>query len=68
MEQIESILELPIIECKLAMPCIICGESVELTEEEEMSLSYGDHVRSKVCNECRSAVLYMRAHMEQQEN
>lgn len=64
MEQIESILELPIIEYKLAMPCIICGESVELTEEEEMSLSYGNHIRSKVCNECRSAVLYMRAHMQ----
>lgn len=64
MEQIESILELPIIKYKLAIPCIICGESVELTEEEEMSLSYGDHVRSKVCNECRSAVLYMRDHMQ----
>ena len=68
MEQIESILKLPIIECKLAMPCIICGESVELTEEEEMSLSYGDHVRSKVCNECRSAILYMRERMPLKEN
>lgn len=46
------------------MPCIICGESVDLTPNEVMSLEYGSHIRSKVCDKCRSAVLRMREQME----
>ena len=49
----------------LGMACIICGESVELTPNEVMSLEYGSHIRSKVCDKCRAAVLRMREQMEQ---
>jgi hypothetical protein len=68
MEQNESFYKISDYKIRLCMPCIICGEAVELTKEEEVRLDYGRHVCSKVCNECKSAVLYMRAHMEQQEN
>ena len=49
----------------LGMPCIICGETVELTPNEVMSLEYGSHIRSKVCDKCRAAVLRIRKQMEQ---
>lgn len=48
----------------LGMPCIICGESVELTPNEVMSLEYGSHIRSKVCDKCKTAVLCIREQME----
>lgn len=63
MEQYESILKLPIIECKICLPCIICDEAVELTEMEEARLDYGHHVGSKVCDKCKAAILYMREQM-----
>lgn len=51
----------------LAMPCLICGDSVMLTSREEMSLQYGRHIHSKVCDKCREAVLCMREQMEMEK-
>ena len=47
--------------------CIICGESVPLTQNEEMSLRYGHCIHSKVCDKCKAAVLRMREQVEQEE-
>ena len=49
----------------LGMSCIICGESVELTPNEELSLERGHHIHSKVCDKCRAAVFRIREQMEQ---
>ena len=68
---IDSIKELPeaqYIKTHLCTSCLVCGESVALTQEEEYVLYHGHHVHSKICNECRSAILYMRHQMEQKEN
>jgi uncharacterized protein YlaI len=63
MKQTESIYTISDCNFRYCMPCIICDESVELTEEEEMSLKYGNHVRSKVCDKCKEVILYMREQM-----
>lgn len=48
---------------RMATYCIICGESVLLTEEEEATLRYGHHIHSKVCDKCKAAILHMREQM-----
>lgn len=44
---------------RLGVFCIICGESAELTKNEELALLWG-HSPIKVCNECRKAILRLR--------
>ena len=53
-------------ESHIGLPCLICGDSVALTSNEELSLRYGNHVHSKVCNQCRAAVMRMRGQMERE--
>lgn len=45
---------------ELCKPCIICGEPVELTPDEKLSLQYGHNIDSKVCDKCREAVWSIR--------
>ena len=45
--------------------CLICEESVELSEIEEMALENGKPVL-KVCDKCRKAVMKMREVMEEE--
>lgn len=49
---------------RLCMPCLICGESVVLTQEEELSLQYGHSVHSKICDKCKQAILHIRKQIE----
>ena len=56
------------IKCHICIPCLVCGEGVPLTEEEESWMLYGQHIHSKICNECRAAILYMRDQLELKEN
>ena len=44
----------------IGISCIICGEVVELTSYEEEAIKYGKCIHSKVCLECKKAVLKMR--------
>lgn len=48
----------------LGIACIVCGETVELTPNEEMSLRYGHSVGSKMCEKCKQAILYIRNRIE----
>ena len=48
----------------LCKGCIICGELVELTPNEELSLHRGFHIDSKVCDKCREAILHTRKQIE----
>ena len=50
---------------KLCKPCIICGEPVHLDELEESQLYHGRHISSKVCDECKQAILYIRKQIEE---
>ena len=50
----------------LATSCIICGESVPLTMEEEMGSRNGHYI-FKVCDECKEAVMKMRELTHQHE-
>ena len=43
----------------LATSCLICGESVPLTMEEEMGSRNGHYI-FKICDECKNAVMKMR--------
>ena len=49
---------------RYSIGCIICGESVELSELEVAQLEHGHHVHSKVCDKCRMAILYLRNQIE----
>ena len=51
----------------LAASCIICGESVPLTMEEEMGSRNGYYI-FKVCDVCKEAVMKMRELTHQHED
>ena len=53
---------------QLCISCLICGESVPLTEMEESRLQAGMNIHSKICDKCKAAILYMREQMEIKEN
>ena len=48
----------------IAIQCLICGEGVELTENEQMCINYGRSIHSKVCDKCKAAVMKIRKEME----
>ena len=45
---------------KFATPCVICGESVELSDSEALS-----HYVFKVCDKCKNAVMLVRKQIEE---
>ena len=45
-----------------AVPCVICGAFVDLNERERCSLLVG-HIPTKVCKECKMAVLFAKEAM-----
>lgn len=45
---------------QLGTPCIVCGETVPLTEDEEMLVYGGRNIQSKMCDKCKKAVLFIR--------
>ena len=47
------------VKCTLATHCLICGESIDLTAEEEQVAMMGRPIM-KVCDRCKAAVLKMR--------
>ena len=47
-----------------SIPCIVCDESVRLTDDEYKMVQAGFKLRSKVCNECKQAVLHTRECMK----
>lgn len=50
---------------KLAANCMLCGDIIELTEQEQEYVRYfGQPYRNMVCNECKRAVAWARVHME----
>lgn len=51
----------------LATKCIVCSESVLLTQlEEEKMVRYGMTIGSKVCGKCKQAILYIRERIERE--
>lgn len=49
---------------RLCTSCIVCSESIPLTQEEELSLQYGHSIHSKICDKCKQAILHMREQIE----
>ena len=45
-----------------AVPCVICGAFVDLNERERCGLLVG-HIPTKVCKECKMAVLFAKEAM-----
>lgn len=52
---------------KVCKQCMICGDLVELTPTEELSLQHGRTIGEKMCDKCKEAVLYARKQMEAAE-
>ena len=50
----------------LAVPCIACGSTVELTEHERDQLLIG-HVPVKICKECKRAIKLAKQQMKNNE-
>ena len=48
----------------LCMGCLICGEPVPLSVEEESTLMNGINIGPKICDKCRNASLKMRENIE----
>lgn len=48
--------------------CIICHDTVELTDNERKRLDKGFTIKSKVCDKCRGAIMYIRNNMEENQN
>ena len=46
----------------LAIGCMVCGESIALTEYEEMKLFGGGMIQPKICEDCKKAILWAKAH------
>ena len=55
----EGIIDITNNDSRLGVLCLICNESVDLTEDEEISIIFG-HTPVKICNECRKAILRLR--------
>lgn len=53
---------------KLSIPCLICGESVELDKIELARLDHGLDIHSKICDSCKNAILYYRRKFESGED
>lgn len=53
-----------VFETHLSVSCIVCGESVAITQNEEHMLKNGHSIGSKVCEKCKQAILHMREQME----
>ena len=49
----------------LGISCLVCGESVPLTEIEEIRFRHEMNIHSKICDKCRAAILYVREQMPQ---
>ena len=49
----------------LGISCLVCGESVPLTEIEEIRFEHKMNIPIKICDKCRAAILYVREQMPQ---
>lgn len=52
------------VECYLSTACLVCGEGVRLTTEEEYAMRSGFHVNPKICDKCKEAILHIRKSIE----
>lgn len=50
---------------RYATECLICGESILLTDNEVAQMKYGHPLREKICNRCREAVLFIRKSVQE---
>lgn len=50
--------------CHFGIACLVCGESVPLTTDEEYAIRSGFHVNPKICDKCKEAILYVRKTIE----
>ena len=51
----------------ISIGCLICDESVELSEMERSRLNHGLDIHSKICDKCKNAILYYRRKFESGE-
>ena len=49
-----------------AVPCLVCGSTVELNERERSRLLIG-HVPVKICKECKQAIKFAKQQMKNNE-
>lgn len=52
------------IPCTIAISCMVCGESVDLSNYEQARLEAGLPVGPKICDKCKEAILEMRRRIE----
>ena len=56
------------VQAQLGTPCIVCGKSVPLTENEALLVGRGHCIHSKVCDKCKEAVVYIREQLKEKHN
>ena len=48
----------------LSIACLVCGEPVALEEWEEQRMDYGLPIHSKICDQCKAAILHIREQIQ----
>ena len=48
-------------------PCLVCGDDIALTEQEQIMLEHGLSIEPKICDKCKKAILKMREELEDDE-
>lgn len=48
----------------LCKRCLVCEDSIKLTEQESERIKYGLSIEPSICDKCKDAILRMRRFME----
>ena len=54
---------IPQVKMQICTHCIVCNESIILSEWDETIVRFGGHIHSRMCDKCKAAILHMREQM-----
>lgn len=48
----------------LSTPCMVCEDPIPSEEWEMQDFNYNHRAKTKICDKCKAAILYMREQMK----
>ena len=55
------------LQTRFCVECIICGNAIELTENESLAVYHGKAAFIKVCDDCKSAITFAKSQREHEK-
>ena len=52
------------VDMNIGTSCLICGKTVEYTNEEALALIHAGNYTTKVCDECKKAIEWVKEKMK----